>query len=251
MDDLKLLIDLHIGGQRQGPGSDAMTRRAIALAGLEGHQDLNVADIGCGTGAASLVLARDLQASICAVDLFPDFLTELETRAATAGLSGHIETLAASMDALPFDENALDVIWSEGAIYNIGFETGIQSWRRFLKPGGILAVSELTWLTQDRPDELTRHWDREYPEVALPSQKIAQLEAHGYEVLGYFPLPPECWRDAYYTPILNRLDDFLDRHDQSDQAQALVRAERAEIDLYERFASFVSYGFYIARKLQG
>ncbi len=251
MDDLKLLIDLHIGGNRQGPGSDDMTRRAIELAGLKGRADLRIADIGCGTGAASLVLAQDLKASVCAVDLFPDFLSELENRARKSGVSERIETLAASMEALPFDENSLDVIWAEGAIYNIGFDQGVRTWRTFLKPDGILAVSELTWLTQDRPTDLTRHWEREYPEVALPSQKIAQLETHGYEVLGYFPLPPECWRNEYYTPILNRMDDFLARHDHSDEAQALAKAEQAEIDLYERNSDYVSYGFYIARKRSG
>lgn len=251
MDDLKLLIDIHIGGDRQGPGSDEMTRRAIGLAGLIGRDGLKIADIGCGTGAASLVLARELQAHVSAVDLLPDFLTVLEQRAAEAGLSQQIETIAASMDALPFDENALDVIWAEGAIYNIGFENGVQTWRKFLKAGGILAVSELTWLTQDRPEELTRHWNREYPEVALPSQKIAQLETHGFELLGYFPLPPECWRDGYYGPIQDRLEGFLARHDHSDQAQALAKAERAEINLYERYADYVSYGFYIARKSSG
>lgn len=248
MDDLQLLIDLHIGGDRQGPGSDAMTRRAIGLAGLAGRDGLQIADIGCGTGAASLVLARDLQAHVSAVDLLPDFLTVLEQRASEAGLSKQIETIAASMDALPFEENALDVIWAEGATYNIGFENGVRTWRRFLKPGGILAVSELTWLTQDRPAELTRHWDREYPEVGLPSQKIAQLETHGFELLGYFPLPPACWRDEYYGPIQDRLDGFLTHHSHSDQARALAKAEQAEIDLYERYADYVSYGFYVARK---
>ena len=32
----------------------------------------------------------------------------------------------------------LDLIWSEGAIYNIGFERGLNEWREFLKTGGTL-----------------------------------------------------------------------------------------------------------------
>ena len=37
---------------------------------------------------------------------------------------------------------ALDLIWSEGAIYNIGFEQGVRDWRPFLKEGGVLVASE-------------------------------------------------------------------------------------------------------------
>ena len=57
-----------------------------------------------------------------------------------------IETLAKSMDSLTFAEESLDLIWSEGAIYNMGFGKGIEAWRPFLRSGGVLAVSEITWL---------------------------------------------------------------------------------------------------------
>jgi hypothetical protein len=41
------------------------------------------------------------------------------------------------MDDLPFKEEELDLIWSEGAIYNIGFEKGLREWRKYLKKMGI------------------------------------------------------------------------------------------------------------------
>ena len=46
------------------------------------------------------------------------------------------------MDQLPFHREELDLIWSEGAIYNIGFERGLKEWKEFLKPGGYVAISE-------------------------------------------------------------------------------------------------------------
>jgi len=249
MDDMDLLIDLHRASVRQGPGGDAQTRLAISLSGLSDKQNLNVADIGCGSGASTLTLARSLDASIIAVDFLPAFLEELEEQARTEGLSQRIRTVAASRDAVNFAAASLDAIWTEGAIYNIGFETGIKSWRRFLKPGGILAVSELTWLTQERPTELTEHWSNEYPEVATASEKIAQLEANGYSLVGYFPLPETCWLDNYYRPMEARFESFLAKHGNAAQAQAIVAAEQREISLYERFSAYVSYGFYVARKL--
>lgn len=249
MDDLDLLVDLHGGSDRQGPGGNAETRLALTLSGLRNATDLTIADIGCGTGASTLVLASDLDARITAVDLFPVFLDRLMATAGHMGLADQITPLATSMDDLPFAEASLDAIWSEGAIYNIGFETGLRDWRRFLKPGGILAVSELTWLTAERPDELTGHWMSEYPQVATAPEKLSQLQEHGYQVLGYFPLPKSSWLDHYYLPLISRFDTFLARHEGNEVAQQIIDAEKREIALYERFSDYVSYGFYIARKL--
>ena len=192
MENLELLIDLHIGGTRQGPGGEAETRQAVALSRLaQNSAPLKIADIGCGTGAATLVLADALNAEITAVDFLPDFLAKLQNTAQEAGLADRITTLAASMDQLPFEDAVFDAIWSEGAIYNMGFEAGIAAWRRYLKPGGVLAVSELTWVTERRPDELQAHWDAEYPEVATASAKMAGLERLGFSPLGYFALPTQ------------------------------------------------------------
>jgi hypothetical protein len=152
------------------------------------------------------------------------------------------------MDALTFREGELDAIWSEGAIYNMGFEAGITAWRPFLKPGGILAVSELTWLTNDRPAELQAHWDAEYSEVDTASAKMSLLEKRGYSPLGYFTLSESCWLDNYYRPMQQRFSGFLEAHKHSDAAKAIVAAEETEIALYERHRAFVSYGYYVARK---
>lgn len=248
MDDLELLVDLHIDGPRQGPGSDDATRRAIALSGLAGAENLHIADIGCGTGASTLVLAHDLDAHVAAVDLFDPFLARLAETARDRHLADRISTIAASMDELGFEERSLDAIWSEGSIYNIGFEHGVSSWRRFLAPGGVLAASELTWLTEERPAEIEDHWASEYPEVSTASAKFAVLERAGYSPIGYFPLPETCWTDHYYGPMQARFEAFLDRHEHSAAAKAIVEAERHEIDLYQRFSAFVSYGFYVARR---
>ena len=251
MDALQLLIDLHRDSRRQGPGGDAETRLAVVLSGLKGTADLRIADIGCGTGAATLVLAEELDADITAVDLLPEFLAGLEDAAERAGVADRITTLSASMESLPFDEAAYDAIWAEGAIYNMGFTAGVQAWRAYLKPNGILAVSELTWLTSRRPEELQRHWEQEYPEVDTASGKMAVLERLGFSPIGYFPLPEHCWLDNYYRPMQTRFPAFLDRHDNSEAARAVVAAEETEISLYERHKAFVSYAYYVARKADG
>ena len=249
MEGLQLLIDLHKGASRQGPGGDEQTARAIDLASIDRSAPLNIADIGCGTGAATLTLARLLNARITAVDFLQDFLDVLESRARREGVADRITPLCASMDKLPFDEEALDVIWSEGAIYNIGFEKGVADWRRFLKPGGLLVVSEITWITDARPAQVQSYWDEAYPGIDTASSKIRVLEKNGYSPIGYFVLPEHCWMANYYEPMSSSFQDFLQRNENSDEARAVVEADRVEIELYKKYRAYYSYGVYIARKL--
>ncbi len=247
MDAIELLVDLHRPNPHLGPGGLQQTLRALDLSGLRNRRNLHIADLGCGTGASTLVLADNLDADITAVDLFPAFLEELHTRAEQRGLGGRIRTLATNFDDLPFPDASLDAIWSEGAIYNLGFSAGVAAWRRYLKPGGVLAVSELTWLHPSPPRPLWDHWKAEYPEVGTAAEKIAVLESHGFTPIGYFPLPVECWLDNYYGPLQARFPAFLRQH--GDAARALVAAEQAEIALYTEHQAHISYGFYIATRL--
>jgi SAM-dependent methyltransferase len=251
VEDYQLLVDLHKNANRQGPGGEKETEKAINLAIIDRAAPLKIADIGCGTGASTLVLARLLNAQITAVDFLQDFLDVLEGRAKNLGLSEKITTLACSIDNLPFGDEEYDVIWSEGAIYNIGFERGVIGWNRYLKVGGLLVVSEITWITASRPSELQKHWESEYPEIDAASSKISILENNGYSPIGYFVLPEHCWLDNYYRPMQDSFNDFLNRNGNSEEARAIVEAENREIELYEKYKTFYSYGVYIARKIGG
>jgi SAM-dependent methyltransferase len=249
VEDYQLLIDLHKGAHRQGPGGDAETAMTLDLSRVDRSAPLRIADIGCGTGASTLVLAQRLNAQITAVDFLEDFLEVLDGKAKKRGLSQSITTLACAMEDLPFGDGEFDVIWSEGAIYNIGFEKGIKDWNRYLKKGGVLAVSEITWMTDSRPSDLQEYWHAEYPEIDVASAKIGILEKHGYSPIGYFVLPEHCWLANYYRPMQNSFQDFLNRNGNSEDAHAIVAAEKREIELYEKYKTYYSYGVYIARKL--
>jgi len=246
--ELELIIDLHKNSDRQGPGSEDDTLKAIQFLNFPTDQNLKVADIGCGSGGQTITLAKKLNGQITAVDLFPAFLNELNEKKQKSGLMDKIVTLEKSMDNLPFKKNEFDLIWSEGAIYNIGFENGLKKWKDFLKVGGYLAVSEITWITQYRPKEIEEFWKEEYPEVDTASNKIKQLENNGYSLVGYFYLSQDSWTENYYKPMQARFETFLKRNDNSELARKVVEENQAEIDLYQKFKDYYSYGFYIARK---
>lgn len=249
MSEIELLVDFHKAGERQGPGSPEETRKALALTGLEKNENLKVADIGCGAGAQTITLAQQVNGHITAIDLFPEFLEKLDQKARVLGLSDKISTQRQSMDELQFGEGELDLIWSEGAIYNIGFETGIKAWRPFLKTGGYLAVSEISWITGSRPAELEQYWQEAYPEIDTVSNKIRALERNGYMPAAHFILPPYCWIDNYYRPMQQRFPQFLEQYNYADAVKAFIENEQKEIRMYEQYKDYYSYGFYIARKV--
>ncbi|MBD0399864.1 class I SAM-dependent methyltransferase [Flammeovirga sp. EKP202] len=249
-EDFKLLVDFHVNADRQGPGSDTETEKALSLTNLDFEKPLKVADIGCGSGAQTFALATVLEKTeITAVDLFNAFLMQLNLKAVQNNFDDRIITLKESMDQLSFDEGVFDLIWSEGAIYNIGFKKGLEDWKKYLKLGGYIAVSEITWLTNSRPKEIEEYWNAAYPEIDTASNKLGVIEELGYQPVGYFPLKQESWLDNYYGPIEDRFEAFLEENNHSEKAKNLVTQEKEEIKMYKQFKDYYSYGFYIAKKV--
>jgi SAM-dependent methyltransferase len=249
---LELITDLYQGLARLGPGSEAATLQALALAevaGLSRQAPLHVADLGCGTGAATWVLAQSLSGTITAIDQQPAFLSALRMRRPRTPLMASVVTHAADFSELPFPRESLDLIWSEGAIYTLGFAAGLAAWRPFLKERAFLAVTELTWLTDFRAEPLQAFWDKAYPEVGTASTKLAILEQQGFRPLGYFPLPTPCWVEGFYEPLEASLPAFLARQGSRAEAETLAREVREEAALYRRFGDQVGYGFYVAQRL--
>lgn len=248
MSELDLIIDLHINSERQGPGSQKETLLALNFINISGKKNLQIADIGCGTGGQTIALAQKIDGNITAVDLLPDFLEKLNEKAKVAGVDKKITSLEHSMENLSFEKNSLDIIWSEGAIYSMGFKAGIKNWRKFLKPGGYLSVSEMTWITNTRPKEVEDYWNKEYDEMDTASNKIKALEDNGYSLVGYFYLETNSWIENYYKPMELKFPSFLERNNHSEMAKEIVREHEKEIEMYRRFKEYYSYGFYIARK---
>lgn len=248
MTELELLVDFHKDHYRQGPGSDDITKTIFKIIPDLNKRNFNVADIGCGTGAQTLCLSECTKGQIHAVDFSTQFLETLDTRAGKVGAANQIKTIEASMDDLPFEKNQFDLIWSEGAIYNMGFEKGLQYWKQFLKPNGYIAVSEISWITKDRPTEIDDFWKSNYPEIGTVSEKIAVIEKSGYSSIAHYVLPPDSWLKNYYSKIESSFDSFLQKHSNSESAQTLVSMEKEQISLYKKYKEFYSYGFYLIKK---
>lgn len=246
--DSKLICEYYSSLERQGPGSPEVTLKALSFIDNLNNES-RIADIGCGTGGQTMVLASHTTGQITGIDLFADFIDILNAKSRKRNLQNRVVGLVSSMDNLAFQNEELDLIWSEGAIYNIGFERGIREWREFLKKGGFIAVSEASWFTEKRPVEIDRFWKDAYPEIDIISNKVGQMQKAGYIPIATFILPENCWTEHFYTPQVSAQEIFLRKHAGNKTAEELVENQRHEAQLYHKYNEYYGYVFYIGKKI--
>lgn len=243
--DFNLICDYFSSTERQGPGSTAAT-----LAALHKIEPISpsstIIDLGCGTGASTLLLAEQCNCKVIGIDLFEQFLVKLRHKAAAKGIA--VDTLVCSMDNLPFAPASIDVIWCEGAIYNIGIERGLSLWHHLLKDGGYVVFSDATWLTNSPPREVANFWEEAYPAMGNLEQNLALIKSLGYEVIDHFTLDSKCWTENFYKPQHKAQVEFLARHPNNPTAQELVANQQREAEIYNKYGSLYGYVFYIVRK---
>ncbi len=241
---IELLVELHQGLLRLGPGDDAATLRALALCTSLPERP-TILDIGCGTGAQSLLLAGTTRGLVIATDLMPSFLTQLDNNAAYRGVGRHVATCVADMGCLPFAPNSFDLAWSEGAVYLVGFDEGLARWRPLVRSGGWLVVSELSWFTPDPPAELADFWSENYPAMRTVEANLAAALELEWNPIGHFRLPEEGWREGYYRPLKRRLPVFLEAHTTDPEAESVVTMVEREMELMTRHPEHCGYAFYV------
>lgn len=245
--DFQLISDFFKLIDRQGPGNREITLQALSF--INNLPDKpRIADLGCGTGGQTITLAESTDGHITALDLLPDFVELLNQEIARLNYSDRMEAITGSMDNLPFREEEFDLIWAEGSIFGIGFERGLKEWRKYLKDGAFIAVSEASWFTEERPAEIKEFWDENYPEIDTIPNKIRIMQEAGYMPTVHFMLPESCWLDDFYAPMDAAADVFLKYHNYSDVAKQFVDALLHERDLYKKYKKYYGYIFYIGQK---
>ena len=196
-----------------------------------------------------MVLAQHAPGNITGVDIFPTFIDLFNRNAEKLDLQDRVKGIVESMDNLPFQDEELDLMWSEGAIYNIGFEQGLNEWRKFLKTGGYIAVSEGTWFTEERPAEIEEFWMDAYPEIDIISNKVAQMQKAGYIPVATFILPENCWTENYFAPKVDADKLFLEKNAGNKAAEEFIANQRREAQLYSKYKEYYGYAFYIGKKI--
>ena len=215
--DVNLICDFFLNTNRQGPGSPEATLKALSFINNLTVQSL-IADLGCGTGGQTMVLAQHTPGSITGLDFFPEFIECFNRNAEKLNLQDRVKG-------------------------------GLNEWRNYLKPGGYLAVSESVWFTDHRPAEIHDFWMNAYTEIDTIPNKVVQIQKAGYIPVATFILPENCWTEHYYVPQAKAKEMFIKKYAGNKTAEKLMASICHEAELYSKYKEYYGYAFFIAKKI--
>jgi ubiquinone/menaquinone biosynthesis C-methylase UbiE len=132
---------------------------------------MRVLEIGCGSGAFTADVARavGVTGEVYALDIQNDMLEQLKRKLGKAGNRDikNVKPILGNAHALPFKDNFFDLVYLVTVLQEIPDKPrALAEIKRVLKPGGILAVTELL------PD----------PDYPLKSTTIKMGEDAGFTV---------------------------------------------------------------------
>jgi SAM-dependent methyltransferase len=243
-----VLIETHAGLERQGPGSYEVTMKALSFLGHT-RGIVKAADMGCGTGGQTMILAQNISGTIVGVDQSPVFINIFNANARKLNLHERVTGIVGPMENLSFQKEEFDLIWSEGAIDSIGFETGLAHWRGFLKRDGYLAVTCPSWLTGERPADAESFWADAGSGLDTIGQNIEIMQKIGYSPVAAFTLPEKCWTDNYFIPREAAGRALLEKYAGNKTVEAYIESDRYEAKLYSKYQQYYGYVFYIGKKI--
>ncbi|MBS3802786.1 MAG: class I SAM-dependent methyltransferase [Candidatus Thermoplasmatota archaeon] len=244
---MEYFYELYTGLPRGGPGDNMSTRKAFSY-----MVDLPVKplilDIGCGPGMQTIELAKLSRGSIIALDNYQPFLDELMNNAKREGFQKNIIPKLQSMHEMDFEEETFDVIWSEGALYFLGFKKGLDECHRLLKTDGYLAVTEGVYLKPNIPQAVVDFWEPEYPDIKDIKSNIELIEAADFELLSHFTLPESSWLDSFYDPMEKRIKLLKEKYKDNKTALKVFETAGHEIDVFKKYSDYFGYEFFVMKK---
>jgi ubiquinone/menaquinone biosynthesis C-methylase UbiE len=188
MEGMEYFYELFEALPRGGPGDNNSTRRAFNTIPKLPGQPL-ILDIGCGHGVQAIELAKISKGTIIALDNHQEFLNKLMEKTKDEKLLDHIIPKNRSMLDMDFEKNTFDIIWSEGALYFMGFQNGLRKCHQLLKNDGFLAVTEIVYLVNDPPAPLIQYFEKEYPDIKAIKDKIDLIQNERFHLISNFTLP--------------------------------------------------------------
>jgi SAM-dependent methyltransferase len=239
-------VDLLFAGMdKLSPGDDILT--LYVLRSLPEHRFNVVVDAGCGAGRQTFVLANELKTPIHAIDCHQPFLDRLTERAEEKNLAQLVRTHCMDMKKIPSVFAKIDLLWAEGAAYNIGFANALTTWAKAIKPNGFAVVSELCWLRENKvPDAIREFFQSGYPAMQSVEQNIQIAEDAGYELFNTYTLPKEGWVTGYYDVLEPRAQSLANHSDVA--VRDFAGETLKEIETFKISEDSYGYVFYVLQR---
>lgn len=242
-----IFFELYESLPRQGPGSRDCAARAMAFC-----HDLPpgaaVLDLGCGVGAQTLILAELISGPIVAMDNHAASIDRLRATVALRGLEGRIEPMVGDMASPGLPPASFDLVWSEGALYNIGIEKALGVCSTLLRSGGYLAFTDAVWRKDHPPPEVKASFEGDYPTMGKVADVVARIERSDFALLGHFTLPDEAWWDDFYTPMELRIAAMRSKYAGDEEALDVLDQIAEEPAMHRRYSDYYAYEFFVARR---
>lgn len=245
---MEYFYELFTGLPRGGPGDNRSTRKAFRYLNNLPSEPF-ILDIGCGPGMQTCELARISKGKIIALDNYQPFLDILMGKATKEGLDKQIIPKNQSMFEMDFNNGTFDVIWSEGALYFMGFQNGLKRCNELLKQKGYLVVTEAVLLLANLPEALKNFWIEEYPDIKNIKSNISLLQNEGFDVLSHFTLPKSSWIHSFYSPMEKRIRELKKKYQDNKIAIQVFEESEKEIIIYNEYSDYYGYEFFIAQKI--
>ena len=248
MDGMEYFYELFEALPRGGPGDNRSTRKAFNIIPHPPAQPL-ILDIGCGPGVQTIELAKCSKGKVIALDNHQSFLDTLIKKAKAEGLLDQIVPQNCSMLDMDFAENSFDIIWSEGALYFMGFQNGLKRCHQLLKNNGFLAVTEIVYLASNPPPPLVQFFEREYPDIQTVTDRLALIQTEGFRLISHFTLPESSWLDSFYLPMEEEINRLNNKYQGNAIALSIFEEMKKEINLYKEYSEFYGYEFFIVQSV--
>ncbi|MGF1643883.1 MAG: class I SAM-dependent methyltransferase [Thiotrichales bacterium] len=242
-----LFLELFESLPRQGPGNRACAVRALSYCtDLPPHPA--ILDLGCGVGAQTLDLAELTAGTLVAIDQHAPSIERLKATLAAQGLNHRVRALVGDMAELDPALGPFDLVWSEGALYNIGLANALRVCHGLLHPGGYLAFTDAVWRKANPPPEVKAGFDDDYPTMGWVDDVLTLVDQSGFDLLGHFTLPDEAWWTDFYTPMQRRIDEMRRQYAGDHDAASILDQLAREPELHRRYSDYYAYEFFIARR---
>ncbi len=240
----KLFFEVYEALPRQGPGSRACAAKALGYCRNLPEKPA-ILDLGCGVGGQTLHLAELTGGMITAIDSHAPSIARLEKALAESGLSKRIKPLVGNMARPDLPSESYDLIWSEGALYNIGIRNALQICHALLKPEGYLAFTNAVWRRENPPPEIKAGFDMDYPDMGCVEDIEKIISESGFRQIGRFLLPDEAWWDDFYTPMEQQINVLRGKYRHDKEALHILDQLALEPVLHRRYSDYYAYVFFV------
>ena len=241
----EVFFDVYEHLPRQGPGNRACAERPLALCELPPTP--TVLDLGCGVGGQTLHLAELLPgAHITAIDSHAPSVERLRATLAARGLGQRVHAVVGDMGHPDVPPGSVDLVWSEGALYNLGIDVALRLCHDLLRPGGFVAFTDAVWRTDNPPPQVKASFDLDYPTMGKVDDVLAAIERTGFSLVDHFTLPDNAWWDDFYTPMERRIEALRPRYADDVEGLAALDQLAQEPELHRLYADTYAYEFFVA-----